>query len=88
MGEIDDPHDLDIELRLNGVLKQSSNTKHLLFKIPFLIEHNSGFFTLEPGDIIATGTPSGIGSIKSGDIIKATIQNIGTLTNTVVLEGD
>ncbi|MFW9999409.1 MAG: fumarylacetoacetate hydrolase family protein [Candidatus Hodarchaeota archaeon] len=85
--EIKDPHNLNIELKLNGEVKQSSNTKHLLFKIPELLEYISIFFTLEPGDIIATGTPSGIGSIQPGDIIEATIEKIGTLTNRVVLEG-
>ncbi len=86
--EIKNPHNLKIELRLNGETKQSSNTKYLLFKIPELLEYISTFFTLEPGDIIATGTPSGIGPIQPGDIIEATIEKIGTLTNKVVLEGE
>ncbi|NVM36334.1 MAG: fumarylacetoacetate hydrolase family protein [Candidatus Lokiarchaeota archaeon] len=87
-GEIKDPHNLKIDLKLNGEIKQSSNTKHLLFKIPNLIEYISTFFTLEAGDIVATGTPSGIGPIQPGDIIEATIEKIGTLTNRVVLEGE
>jgi 2-keto-4-pentenoate hydratase/2-oxohepta-3-ene-1,7-dioic acid hydratase in catechol pathway len=86
--EIDDPHDLNLELKLNGVVKQSSNTKHLMHKIPFLVEHISKFFTLEAGDIIATGTPSGVGPVKPGDIVEATVEKIGTLTNKVVLEED
>ena len=86
--EIKDPHNLNIELRLNGEIKQSSNTKHLLFKIPKLMEYITTLFTLEPGDIIATGTPSGIGPIQPGDIIAATIEKIGTLTNKVVMEGE
>jgi 2-keto-4-pentenoate hydratase/2-oxohepta-3-ene-1,7-dioic acid hydratase in catechol pathway len=84
--DITDPHDLNLELKLNGEVKQSSNTKHLMHKIPFLVEHISSFFTLEPGDIIATGTPSGVGSVKPGDIIEATVEKIGTLTNKVILE--
>ncbi|MFX1275544.1 MAG: fumarylacetoacetate hydrolase family protein [Promethearchaeota archaeon] len=84
--DISDPHDLDIELKVNGIIKQSSNTKHLLFRIPFLVEYISRFFTLEPGDIIATGTPSGIGPIHPGDVIEGTIEKIGTLTNKVILE--
>jgi len=84
--EIGDPHNLEIELKLNGEIKQSSNTKHLLFKIPELIEYISRFFTLESGDVIATGTPSGIGPIKPGDLIEAYIEKIGVLRNTVVLE--
>ena len=83
---IDDPHDLNLELKLNGDVKQSSNTKHLMYKIPFLVEYISSFFTLEPGDIIATGTPSGVGPVKPGDIVEATVEKIGTLTNTVILE--
>ena len=84
--EIDNPHNLDLELKLNGAVKQSSNTKHLMYKIPFLVEYISSFFTLEPGDIVATGTPSGIGPVQPGDIIEATVEKIGTLTNKVVLE--
>ncbi len=81
-----DPHDLNLELKVNGVVKQSSNTRHLMHKIPFLVEYISSFFTLEPGDIIATGTPSGVGPIQPGDIVEATVEKIGTLTNKVVLE--
>jgi 2-keto-4-pentenoate hydratase/2-oxohepta-3-ene-1,7-dioic acid hydratase in catechol pathway len=84
--EIKDPHNLDIELRLNGEIKQASNTKYLLFKIPGLLENISQFFTMEPGDIIATGTPSGIGPIKPGDVLEASIEKIGTLKNRVILE--
>ena len=84
--EIKDPHNLNIELKINGKIKQSSNTKHLLFKIPELLEYISKFFTMESGDIIATGTPSGIGPINPGDLVEATIEKIGTLTNKVILE--
>ena len=86
--EIDDPHDLNLELKVNGVVKQSSNTKHLMHKIPFLVKYISSFFTLEPGDIIATGTPSGVGPVLPGDVIEATVEKIGSLTNKVVLEED
>ena len=84
--DIADPHDLNLELKLNSDVKQSSNTKHLIHKIPFLVKYISSFFTLEPGDIIATGTPSGIGPVKPGDIVEATVEKIGTLTNEVILE--
>jgi len=84
--EIGDPHDLNIELKVNGEIKQSSNTKHLLFKIPDLMEYITKIFTMEPGDIVATGTPGGIGPIKPGDLIEASIEKIGTLTNKVILE--
>jgi 2-keto-4-pentenoate hydratase/2-oxohepta-3-ene-1,7-dioic acid hydratase in catechol pathway len=88
VNEIKDPHNLKIELKLNGEIKQSSNTKFMLFKVPDLLKYISTFFTLEPGDIIATGTPSGIGPIKPGDFIESTIEKIGTLSNNVVLEGE
>ena len=84
--DLPDPHDLKIELRLNGETKQKSNTKFLLFKIPQLLEYISKFFTLEPGDIIATGTPAGIGPILPGDNIEAEIEKIGILKNEVKLE--
>ena len=86
--EIQDPHNLKIELKVNGEVKQSSNTKYLLFKIPDLMEYITSLFTMEPGDIIATGTPSGISPVLPGDLIEATIEKIGTLTNKVVLEGE
>ncbi len=85
--EIKDPHNLNIELKVNGETKQSSNTMYLLFKVPELLEYISKLFTLEPGDIIATGTPSGIGPMKPGDVIEAIIEKIGTLKNKVILEG-
>jgi 2-keto-4-pentenoate hydratase/2-oxohepta-3-ene-1,7-dioic acid hydratase in catechol pathway len=83
---IGDPHNLKIELRLNGEVKQSSNTKHLLFKIPELLENITKYITLEEGDIIATGTPSGIGSVQPGDVLEAEIEKIGILKNKVILE--
>jgi 2-keto-4-pentenoate hydratase/2-oxohepta-3-ene-1,7-dioic acid hydratase in catechol pathway len=86
--DIPDPHNLKIELKLNGEIKQSSSTKNLIFKVPDLLEYISKFFTMEPNDIIATGTPSGVGPIKPGDIIEATIEKIGTLTNNVIMEGE
>ena len=84
--EIRDPHNLNIELKINGVVKQSSNTKYMIFKIPHLLEYLSSFITLEKGDIIATGTPSGVGPIQPGDKIEASIEKIGMITHHVVLE--
>ena len=86
--EIEEPHDLNISLKINNEIKQSSNTKHMIFKIPKILEYISKFFTLMPGDVVATGTPSGIGPIQPGDVIEASIEKIGTLTNKVILEGD
>ncbi len=83
-----DPQDLDIALTVNGVVKQSSNTRHMIFGVQALVEHLSRIMTLEPGDIIATGTPSGVGFartppefMKVGDVVKVTIQGLGELEN-------
>jgi len=84
--EISDPHNLSIQLKVNGQIKQSSNTKHMLFKIPQTLEYLSKFVTLKRGDIIATGTPSGISPIQPGDILEASIEKIGTITHKVILE--
>ncbi|MFM9987273.1 fumarylacetoacetate hydrolase family protein [Flavobacterium sp.] len=88
--EIENPHNLNLSLKVNGVEKQNSNTKFLLFNINDLIEDLSIVFTLEPGDIIATGTPSGVGAGRSpqefmndGDVVEATVEGIGTIVNTV-----
>jgi 2-keto-4-pentenoate hydratase/2-oxohepta-3-ene-1,7-dioic acid hydratase in catechol pathway len=88
--EIADPHTLGIELRVNGEVRQASNTDDLIFKIPYVIEFISQDLTLRPGDIISTGTPSGVGVymkppvfLKSGDAIEIQIDRIGTLTNSV-----
>ncbi|MFX0181428.1 MAG: fumarylacetoacetate hydrolase family protein [Candidatus Hodarchaeota archaeon] len=86
--EIENPDDLVIQLKVNGVVKQLSNTKHMLFKIPEILEYISSFITLIRGDIIATGTPSGIGAIIPGDVIEASIEKIGTITHEVILEED
>jgi acylpyruvate hydrolase len=89
--EIDDPHSLDIQLRVNGELRQSSNTNDLIFKIPQLIEFISQDLTLRPGDIISTGTPSGVGVfssppvfLRAGDSIEIEVVRIGKLVNSVV----
>jgi 2-keto-4-pentenoate hydratase/2-oxohepta-3-ene-1,7-dioic acid hydratase in catechol pathway len=88
--EIENPHNLNLSLKLNGIEKQNSNTKFLLFNINALIEDLSTVFTLEAGDIIATGTPAGVGAgrnpqewMKDGDVMEATVEGIGTLINTV-----
>lgn len=88
--EIENPHNLNLSLKVNGVEKQNSNTKFLLFNINDLIEDLSTVFTLEPGDIIATGTPAGVGAgrdpqewLYDGDVLEATVEGIGTIVNTV-----
>ncbi|MEV4611485.1 fumarylacetoacetate hydrolase family protein [Kitasatospora sp. NPDC049258] len=89
--EIPDPQDLDLSLRVNGETKQDSNTRHMLFRIQRLIADISSGVTLEPGDVIATGSPSGVGAghvppqfLQPGDLVEATIERIGTLANPVV----
>jgi len=88
--EIENPHNLNLSLKLNGVEKQNSNTQFMLFNINDLIEDLSIVFTLEPGDIIATGTPAGVGAgrnpqewMKDGDVMECYVEGIGTLINTV-----
>lgn len=82
-----DHANLTIKTFLNGRLKQSSNTRHLIFPVPFLIRFISGIMTLCPGDIIATGTPAGVGPMAPGDRVDVQIDGIGTLSNTVMRGG-
>ena len=77
--DIQNPHELDIWLKVNGEYRQKSNTSLLLFKIPEIIASISRIMTLEPGDIIATGTPEGVSRVVSGDNIGAGIDGLGTL---------
>ena len=81
-----DPSDLQLTTRVNGDVKQSSSTSDLIFPVPQLIEYMSAAMTLLPGDIIMTGTPSGVGDIQPGDEIVIDIEGIGTLSNPVVAE--
>ncbi len=80
------PHNLDIYSRLNAELRQSSNTKHFIFPMFRLFSYISHIMTLNPGDIITTGTPSGVGGMKPGDTIEVEVQGIGILRNTVIPE--
>lgn len=91
--EIPDPHCLDMELRVNGEVRQKSNTGNLIVKIPRIVHLLSSGMTLEPGDIVTTGTPGGVGMgrvpplfLKPGDVVEATIEKIGTLRNRVIKE--
>jgi len=78
------PEALRIETRLNGEVKQSSTTANLVFKVPELVSYISRVMTLFAGDVIATGTPAGIGPMKTGDTIEVEIEGIGVLVNRVV----
>nr|AMK59493.1 5-oxopent-3-ene-1,2,5-tricarboxylate decarboxylase [uncultured bacterium UPO67part2] len=91
--EVGNPHALDIKCWVNGELRQSSNTKHLIFDCFDEIVHLSQAFTLDPGDIIFTGTPSGVGmalkppsALKVGDVVKVEIEKLGSIENRVVAE--
>ncbi|MBN1999010.1 fumarylacetoacetate hydrolase family protein [candidate division KSB1 bacterium] len=82
---VQDPHNLELELLVNGEVRQKSNTRYMVFKIPELVAYISKYVTLQPGDIICTGTPEGVSPIKPGDEIVATIEGLGTLKNTVAV---
>jgi len=89
--EIGDPHSLEIRCELNGQTMQRARTDQLIFPIDFLISHLSSLFRLEPGDLILTGTPAGVGAgrkppifLKQGDELRVHIEKIGTLYNRVI----
>ena len=82
--EIADPGNLKLEMRVNGEVRQQASTSDLIFGVPFLIHYISGLITLEPGDIIATGTPEGIAPVQPGDVMEAWVEKIGVLRNPVV----
>lgn len=81
-----DISDLMIRTRVNGKLKQDSSTRNLIFTVPELIQFISGIMTLERGDVIATGTPAGVGELHVGDEVEVDIEDIGVLKNTVVTQ--
>lgn len=86
---VPDPQGLRLRLEVNGEVKQSGSTSQMVFPVAAVVAFLSGFVTLEPGDIISTGTPSGVGAasgryLKPGDLVEATIEGIGTLANPVV----
>jgi 2-keto-4-pentenoate hydratase/2-oxohepta-3-ene-1,7-dioic acid hydratase in catechol pathway len=88
--EIADPHSLEITTEVNGVVKQRGNTSDMIYDIPTILEHISEWIALEPGDLIATGTPAGVGFkrkppefLRHGDVVSVKISGLGTLTNHV-----
>ncbi len=90
--EIPDPHALRLTCHVNGELRQESSTAQLIFQVPFLVEYLSHSMTLEPGDVVSTGTPGGVGVyreppifLKSGDVMRLEIEKIGVLENTVTV---
>ncbi|MEO8679939.1 MAG: fumarylacetoacetate hydrolase family protein [Vicinamibacterales bacterium] len=81
-----DPSALDIEGWVNGECRQKSNTRELIFPVPFLVEHVTRFMTLNPGDVITTGTPSGVGPLAPGDRVMVKVEGVGTLSNPCVAD--
>ncbi len=77
--EVPDPGQLDLWLHVNGQTRQQANTRDLIFDVPRLIEFASSFYTLQPGDVIMTGTPEGVGPVVPGDWIEAGVQGLGSL---------
>jgi 2-keto-4-pentenoate hydratase/2-oxohepta-3-ene-1,7-dioic acid hydratase in catechol pathway len=84
--DIGDPQNLGIRCRLNGKTVQDSNTRHMIFSISDTIAFISRNFTIMPGDIISTGTPSGVGPLRHNDLVEVDIENIGVLRNPVIEE--
>lgn len=77
--EIENPNDLDLSIQVNGEIRQSSNTSQMILDVSELIEYASAFYSLNPGDVIMTGTPEGVGPIVPGDTILANIEQIGSM---------
>ncbi len=86
--EIPDPSALTLTLRVNDEIKQEANTSEMLFSVPYLISWLSRQLTLHPGDVIATGTPPGVGPLHPGDLVEVSIPQIGTLANPVIGEDE
>lgn len=85
---IADPQNLTLRTWINGELRQEGSTKDMIFDIPFLIEYLSSFMTLQPGDMIATGTPEGLADVVPGDEVVVEVEGVGRLVNTIVSEAD
>jgi len=86
--EVGDPGNLNLKAYINGELKQSGNTKDLIFDVPYLIEYLSNIMTLSPGDMIFTGTPEGLADVKPGDEVVIEVEKVGRLTNHIISESE
>lgn len=78
-----DPENVTVQTRINGELKQDGSTRDLIFPVAEVLSYISGFMTLSPGDVVLTGTPEGVGPLRVGDSVEVTIDEVGTLLNTV-----
>lgn len=82
-GQVSDPHNLKLKLSVNGETRQDGCSTDMIHRLPQIIAHISAIFTLEPGDVILTGTPAGVGPVLAGDVIEAVIEGVGRLTTPV-----
>ena len=82
--DIANPQALALQTTVNGKLTQSGNTRDMIFDVPFLIEYFSSFMTLQPGDLILTGTPDGVVDCQPGDVVVTSIEGLGDLQTTMV----
>jgi len=85
--DIPDPMNLALQTTVNGKVTQSGHTRDMIFDVPFLIEYFSSFMTLQPGDLILTGTPDGVVDCQPGDVVVTEIEGIGALVNTIAAQG-
>lgn len=83
-GTVKEPVELDVQSRVNGVMKQNGNTRDFIFDIPSVIEYITRIMTLEPCDVVTTGTPVGVGALEPGDVVEIICSGVGTLSNPVV----
>jgi 5-oxopent-3-ene-1,2,5-tricarboxylate decarboxylase/2-hydroxyhepta-2,4-diene-1,7-dioate isomerase len=82
--QVPDPHKLAVRTRVNGELRQEGNTRDMIFTIPVLVEYLSRFLTLQPGDMISTGTPKGLSDVRPGDVVEVEVEGVGKLENRIV----
>jgi 5-oxopent-3-ene-1,2,5-tricarboxylate decarboxylase/2-hydroxyhepta-2,4-diene-1,7-dioate isomerase len=88
VADVPDPGNLKLRTWINGELRQEGSTKDMIFDIPYLIEYLSSFMTLQPGDMIATGTPEGLADVVPGDEVIVEVEGVGRLVNRIVSEAD
>ena len=86
--DVPDPSKLRLRTWINGELKQEGTTADMIFDIPYLIEYFSSFMTLQPGDMIATGTPEGLADVVPGDEVVVEVEGVGRLVNRIVSEAE
>jgi 2-keto-4-pentenoate hydratase/2-oxohepta-3-ene-1,7-dioic acid hydratase in catechol pathway len=77
--EVPDPGKLDLKLWVNGAIRQNSSTRYLVYDVPRLIEFTTSYYSVQPGDVIMSGTPSGVGPVKPGDVMSVEIERIGRM---------